>query len=57
MRIQPKTNQRKLISMPFQVLTIDLINRVFNIDFITRLEKELSLMYDAVNTNSILIAL
>ncbi|XP_055311762.1 uncharacterized protein LOC129574190 isoform X2 [Sitodiplosis mosellana] len=31
----------------YQVLTLDLISRVFNIDFVTRLEKELALMYDA----------
>lgn len=39
----------------YQVLTLDLISRVFNIDFVTRLEKELSLMYDAVNQKSMII--
>lgn len=33
----------------YQALPIDLINRVFNVDFITRLEKEMSLNCDKVN--------
>lgn len=34
----------------YQVLTLDLIQRVFNMDFVTRLEKELALTFDAVKT-------
>lgn len=33
----------------YQALSPDLIQRVFNIDFVTRLEKELALTYDMVN--------
>lgn len=32
----------------YQALTLDLIQRVFNMDFVTRLEKELALTFDAV---------
>lgn len=35
----------------YQVLSPDLIQRVFNLDFVTRLENELALTYDKVNIN------
>lgn len=38
----------------YQVLTLDLIQRVFNMEFVTRLEKELSLTYDTVSRRRIL---
>lgn len=35
----------------YQALSLDLIKRVFNIDFVTRLERELTLMFESVKSD------